>query len=363
MSAPAPPRLRVALVGCGQFADTHLAETAYVPTVEMVAVCDRHIDLARQAAARFAVPAAYDDLAQMLSQVRPDVVHVTTPAITHAEVATQALEAGCHVYVEKPFTVDTAQAAAVIGTAEQADRLVCVGHDQLFDPTWLECRSRIADGQIGDVHHVETRLGYPFTGAFGARVSSDPDHPVRSLPGGLFHNTISHPLARILDLLHDPEPGVEARWYRDGYGFPTELWVQLRGARVTGTLTFTTRGYPERTTRVYGTRGMIEVDPDTRTVRHHQPARLPGALRALEAPWRHRRDDTRNLRRNLGRLARSEVQYFSGLRTLIGEFADAVAHGRAAPIAPGEILRVTRVMDEIFASCRDHEHPGTGTAR
>jgi predicted dehydrogenase len=96
---------RVALVGCGQIADAHLQEVRKIAGAQLVAVCDRHRDLARQAAARFGVPGVYDDLDALLREARPDVLHVTTPPQTHAAVAKQALAAGVHMYVKKPFDI------------------------------------------------------------------------------------------------------------------------------------------------------------------------------------------------------------------------------------------------------------------
>src|SRR5438445_12909954 len=111
-------KLRVALVGCGQIADAHLAEIGKLPLAEVVAVCDRERDLASQAAARFAVPKIFDDLEEMLVSTRPDVVHITTPPHTHKPIAIEVLKAGAHAYVEKPFAIDLAETEEVLAAAE-----------------------------------------------------------------------------------------------------------------------------------------------------------------------------------------------------------------------------------------------------
>ena len=352
---PPTPRLRMALIGCGQIADAHLQEAAKIASVEVVAVCDMYFDLARQAASRFRIRGIYDNLDLMLAEVKPDVVHITTPAHTHGPLTLRALAAGCHVYVEKPFTLDATEAEVVIAAAEEQSKTLCVGHDQLFDPTWLDCRSRISAGQIGTVKHIESTLGYPISGQFGAVVAGDARHWVRKLPGGLFQNTISHPLYRILDLLPDAHPRIEARWDRVKFDFPTELWVQLRGAEVTGSLTFTSSVYAQRVTRVYGDKGMLEVDFDAQTIRRHAAPILPGAFGKLELPFRQWREGARNLRRNLWRFLKSEIHYFSGMRNLMEEFYRSIQQGSAPPISHPEMLRVTRIMDEIFVDCRARE--------
>jgi predicted dehydrogenase len=345
--------LRIALIGCGQIADAHLQEIRKLSCARVVAVCDMHLDLALQAAARFRIPTSYDDHQRMLDEIRPDVVHVTTPAHTHHRLAVEVLERGCHVYVEKPLALDSAEVADIIAAAESAGRMVCVGHDQLFDPAWRECRTRIAAGEIGPVRHVESVLGYPLSGQFGALVAADESHWVRRLPGGLFHNTISHPLYRITELLPDDEPEIDAHWFtRGAHAFPTDVRVSIRGQDVTGSLLFDTGIGPQRLTRVYGARGCLTVDLDAQSVDLQRAPRLPGALGRIEAPWRNWRQAGRSLRRNAWRFVRSDLHYFAGMRGLIEAFCMAIRHGTPSPVAYSEMRRVTRIMDVIFQKCR-----------
>lgn len=347
-------KLRVALVGCGQIADAHLQEIRKLPSATVVAVCDRHIDLARQAAARFGVPAVYDDLDRMLSDVRPDVLHVTTPPHTHCPIAVQALEQGAHVYLEKPFTVDAEEAAQVLAVAEGCGRLVCVGHDHLFDPVWEECRRVWQRGELGRVVHVDSVQGYDLTGAFGRQFSGDPDHWIHRLPGGVFHNTISHALYKITEFLPDEQPRIWANWYPRGAGDrPTELRVMLQGAEATATLLFSSAARPvQRLARVYGTRQCLEVDLDGRTLRRARPPGMPGPFAKIEAPWRHFREATGTLCRNLWRFLRCDLHYFAGMNRLFRLFYQAIQQGGEPPVPYAEIQRVTAIMDTIFACCR-----------
>ena len=66
--------------------------------------------MAKQLYERFPVKRYFNDLAELLSDARPDVVHITTPPQSHFEIAKVCLEHGCHVYVEKPFTLDARDA-------------------------------------------------------------------------------------------------------------------------------------------------------------------------------------------------------------------------------------------------------------
>jgi predicted dehydrogenase len=341
-------------VGCGQIADAHLQELAKLRSSRVVAVCDTYGDLARQAAERFSVPIWFDDLNRMLDETHPDVLHITTPAHTHAPLAIEALRRGVHVYVEKPFTLDADEAESVVAVATELGRQVCVGHDQLFDPIWLDAKRLIAGGAIGEVTHIESVLGYPLSGQFGSQVTADTNHWVRKLPGGLFQNTISHPLYRIADLLTDEHPAINAHWWnRDGFAFPTELVTHIRGERVTASLTFRTQIAAQRVTRIYGVRGGFDVDFDSQLIRRHGRASLPGAFGKIESAFRHWREAARNFRRTAWRFVRSDIHYFAGMKNLFEQFHNSIANGTPTPIAPDDIVRVTRWMDEIFDLCRE----------
>jgi predicted dehydrogenase len=351
-------RLKVALVGCGQIADAHLQEIARGRSADVVAVCDRQIDLARQAAARFRISAIHDDFEAMLAAVRPDVVHITTPPHTHYPLARTALAAGAHVYVEKPFTVDVSEADLLLAEARRHNRLVCVGHDQLYDPVWEECRRLHQKGVLGDVVHVDSTMGYDLDGPYGRVLAADPEHWVHRLPGGLFQNTMSHPLYKITDFLLDEEPMIWAHWYSaiPDCPFPTDLRAMFRGSRITATLTFLSQAKPGyRIIVVHGTRATVEVHCDTWLLRRSRGTTLRGALAKIEAPFRHLTEAAGNLRRNLGRFLRAKIHWFAGMHRLIGLFHEAILEGKEPPIAYAEIRRVTALMDRIFRICKDGE--------
>lgn len=357
MTASNGQTFRVALLGCGQIADAHLKELAKIPAVRVIATCDMHLDLAKQAALRFGVPRFYDDYAAMLAAEHPDVVHIATPAQSHALLAIEMLKAGANVYVEKPLALDEPEVRDILATAHAHQRVVCAGHDQLFDPCWLEARRRVDGGEIGTVSHIESILGYPLSGQFGSAVRADAGHWVRRLPGGLFQNTISHPLYRITEFLGDERPEIFAHWWaKPGFDFPTEMFVHLRGQPVTGQLTFSTTIANQRVTRIYGSLGTLEVDLDAQSVIRHTPPKMPGAFGKIDSPWRQKREAGKALKRNIRRFIKSDIHYFAGMRTLFEKFYSAVgAPGQPWPISAEEMLRVTRIMDMTFVACRKFE--------
>jgi predicted dehydrogenase len=311
------------------------------------------MDLATQAASRFGIPAAFDDPGVMLQSARPQVVHLTTPPHTHKSLAIQCLQAGAHVYVEKPFTVDAAEAEEIVAMAEGLGLLVCVGHDQLFDPAWQECRRRVARGDIGDVIHIDALQGYDLDGPFGRLMKEEPDHWIHRLPGGVFQNSISHSLTRILDFMPDSLPRLHACQFsrQSDQPFTSELRVSLFGATCTGTLIFSSAARPiQKIARVLGTRSGVEVDLDARTLATYGAASLPGPFGKLQLSWRSVMESWQNFGTNLGRLCRSDLHFFEGMHTLFERFYSVISTGGQSPVSHTEAIRVTRLMDLIFES-------------
>src|SRR5512146_486825 len=107
--------LKVAIVGCGKIADGHIEEIQKMKeTARVVAVCDLERLMAEQIAVRYGISAPYDDLDELLARERPDVVHVTTPPASHLALAKKAIDAGAHVYVEKPLTPSFADSKRLV---------------------------------------------------------------------------------------------------------------------------------------------------------------------------------------------------------------------------------------------------------
>jgi predicted dehydrogenase len=350
--------LKVAIVGCGKIADAHVEEIAKLPgRARVTAVCDRELLLAEQLAARYLIPRHYDDLGALLDRERPDAVHVTTPPQSHLVLARQALDAGSHVYVEKPFTLNAADSRALIAHAEQAGKKLTVGYSYFFDPPALKMRELIGEGVLGDPVHVESFHGYDLGGAFGQALLADPDHWVHKLPGKLFHNIIDHPLSKICEFLPDERPRVLAHGYalpRERFGderdeLQDELRVILAGARVSAYATFSSHIRPAgQFVRVYGTRNTLQVDYAARTVTLDPSATLPSAIGRLVPAFQQAKSFLKEGVGNVWRFTRNDFHYFAGLQTQLGRFYECIERDGPPPYPYREIVRVSELLDEIF---------------
>lgn len=350
--------LKVALVGCGKIADGHVEEIQKMPEkARVVAVCDREGLMAEQLAVRYGIPRHYDCFDRLLEEERPDVVHITTPPQSHLRLASHAIDAGCHVYVEKPLTLNSLDSRRLIAAAEAANRKVTIGYSYLFDPVALQMREMIAQGVLGEPVHVESFYGYNLAGPFGAALLGDASHWVHQLPGKLFQNNIDHMLYRLTEFIPDERPGVHALAYsRRAQRFDDlrdemadELRVTIQGSTTTAYATFSSHIRPTANfLRVYGTKNILHADFASRIVTLEHAPRLPGAIGRLLPPFEQARQYLRQGVANCRRFMRYDFHFFAGLNRLIALFYDSILTGADVPIAYRDILRISSMMDEIF---------------
>lgn len=194
--------MRVAIVGSGRMAQTvHLPLVQALVGLEVAAIVDPHMDAEQLRS----LAVEYD--AQPLKQIAPgiaDLAIVSTPISTHAEAGMLALEAGCHVLLEKPFVHSPEEGASVLAAAAEKDLRVFVGHVRRFWRSVVDLRDLIASGALGDVMEVRMHEGnlYGWNRAFFAK-DRQAD---RSVDEGVLFDVGSHAVDVARFVLGDLEP-------------------------------------------------------------------------------------------------------------------------------------------------------------
>jgi len=137
----------IAVVGCGYWGKNLVRNIHQLG--QLRAVVETHP--AGQAAAQEIAPGVpmYPDLRSALVDREIRGVMIATPAETHFKLATEALEAGRDVFVEKPLTVDLAEAAMLVQKAKQAEKLLMVGHLLEYHPAIVKVKELISSGELG----------------------------------------------------------------------------------------------------------------------------------------------------------------------------------------------------------------------
>ena len=356
--------LRIAIVGCGKIADQHVQAVQRISGSRIVAVCDREPLMARQLAQRFAIEGCFADLGELLSVSRPDVVHITTPPQSHHDLAIQCLEAGTHVYLEKPFTVTADEAAALIEAAERCGKLITAGHNCQFSFEMLRMRELLDGGYLGGPPvHIESYWSYDLGDVnYVGPLLGNRNHWVRRLPGGLLHNIVSHGIARMAEFLDDDLTELVARAHQSeqlrslgGQEVLDELRVLIRDAKgTTATFCFSTQIKPGlNQLRLFGPANSITVDLNSGSLIAHKGGSYKSYLTYLVPSLLAAREHFANAWRNLVGILRQDIYQDAGMKALIERFHASAANGGPPPIPYREVLLTARIMDEVFARMRD----------
>jgi predicted dehydrogenase len=166
-----PRPYRVGVVGSGWFGKLNAHALMQVAPAQVVAMCDvdRHMleEAGKWIAARpdsmvkpAREPQLYGDFRTMLAKHKFDIVIVATPDHWHTLPAIAAMQAGAHVYIEKPVSVDVVEGRALVATARANNRVVQVGTQRRNSPCHIEARERfVRTGKLGKVGYVEV-FGY-----------------------------------------------------------------------------------------------------------------------------------------------------------------------------------------------------------
>lgn len=355
--------LRVAIVGCGKIADSHASQIRRIPGCDIVGTCDREELMARQLAERFGVKRYYADLNALLKEGQPDVVHITTPPQSHYAIAKQCLEAGCHIYVEKPFTVNAVETEELIALSNQTGCKLTVGTDEQFSEVARRMRKLVRNGYLGGSPvHIESTWCYDLgDGAYTKALLGDRQHWARTLPGGLLHNTISHGIAKIAEYL----PGESAQVIARGFVSPflkrlgeneiiDELRVILHGeGDTTAYFTFSSQMRPSlHEFRIFGPKNGLIFDEDQQWLIKLRGERFKSYAEKFLPQASFAKQYLGSFLRNARLFLARDFHMTSGKKHLIEDFYRSITDDAPVPITYREILLTSRIMDAIFAQIR-----------
>lgn len=341
--------MRSALVGTGAIARQHLACLSELPGVEIVGVCDVSRVSAEWAAERYGARAWFTDHREMLARSRPEVVHITSPVTTHLALATDALDAGAHVFIEKPITVGQEDLDRLLAHAARAGRSVIEDYNYLFNPPVLGLLELIEQRALGEILHADVILCLDILGPGRGFVDPDAPHPALSLPGGPIGDFVPH-LAALVERVVGAHRSVQTMWTdeRRGDGRRSELQALVAADAGSASVRFSDRSRPQHfSVRVSGTemtasaiisgrRLVVERPPQWRrpllTARRAMAETVESARAAMRSPWE--------------RLAGLPGLYM-GMWTLIERTYAALESGETLPVSPQQIRDVNRLRFEI----------------
>ncbi|MBT3380360.1 MAG: Gfo/Idh/MocA family oxidoreductase [Lentisphaerae bacterium] len=176
-------KLRVGIIGLGFFGEKHAEVFADMRGVELAAVCTRRDARRQEVADRFCVPANYADFHDLLADPNIDAVSIVTHVNDHRDIAVAALDAGKHVFLEKPMAGTVADCDMILTAAERADGLFMVGHICRFDTRISQAKDAIEKGRIGRIISMHAARNLP------AHITGQVLNKISPLMGDGIHDT------------------------------------------------------------------------------------------------------------------------------------------------------------------------------
>ena len=335
----ATPPIRVALIGYG-----YSGRTFHAPLIGAAGGLElRLVSSRNEAQVKADLPGATvsaDPQAAATSDA-VDLVVIASPNDSHASLARAALAVGKHVVVDKPFTLDLAEARALVALAAERGRLLSVFHNRRWDSDFLSVSQAIRDGEIGTVTHFESRFD-----RFRPEVRDR--WRERGGPGsGLWFDLGPHLVDQAL-LLFGPPERVWADLFRQRPGALADDWahavLEYPSHRVVLHASMLAAGGTARFT-VHGTTGsLVKERPDP------QEGQLLAGMRPGVPGWGADDDalvvhGSDGARRTMPALPGDQRQYYAGI-------AAALSGAGAAEVSPLQAVGVMAVVEAANESAR-----------
>jgi UDP-N-acetylglucosamine 3-dehydrogenase len=154
-------RLRIGVIGLGWFGEIHCETIMGVPNLELAALCTRRPDRLAEQARKFGVKKTYADYRAMLADKDIDAVSIVTMWDQHTEPAVAALEAGKHVFLEKPMASTREDCRRIMAAAKASAGILQIGHICRFNPRYRMAKQAIDEGRIGKIVAMQSRRNIP----------------------------------------------------------------------------------------------------------------------------------------------------------------------------------------------------------
>lgn len=357
--------MKIGIVGCGKMAEQHIVQILKINDASIVAVCDTEMLMAKQMAERYGISCYFSDLQAMLDAVKLDVVHITTPPQSHFALGKICLAAGCHVYMEKPFTVTFREAGALIKQADKKNLKIIAGHNAQFTPAMVQMRELVQQGYLGGKPvHMECYYCYELADERYAKAFlGDKEHWLRKLPGTLLQNIISHGISKIVEFLSSDNPMVIAHGFTSSFlknvgekNITDELRVLIKDKDgTTAHFTFSTQiGPAPHTFRLHGPKRSLYVDDDHQILIKNDGVVPKSYLNYFLPPFGYAKQYLRTASSNIYKFIKRDfyLPNDAGLKMLIETFYGSIREDRPLPVSYREILLTYKIMDSIFSQIK-----------
>ncbi len=341
--------MKIAVIGCGQIANSHLRILKQIQTRATIHLCDLDQSRAQALAARWSLRHTWSDLAALLQAEKPDAVHIVTPPPTHAGLAKQALAAGCHTFVEKPVTETHKDFKQLLRLADKKNVVLYAGYSTLGMPVVLRLKQEMATGKFGRL--ISVHCNYGCSAPNNTILYGEPNHWAYLLKGGILQNMVDHPASLVLDLIRPIKEHKILYASRNvlPHNCPDLLHVAVRSEDELGSFTLSLgHGSADRRAHLLFESGSVVIDM----------SRMLYSVTRGKGPHNFIKKATSGMAEGLAQItgtfsnawqtARGRLRKEPGITAVIENFYQLIA-GEAEPLVSNEtILAVTHLLDSVW---------------
>ena len=335
--------LKIGIVGCGHAARVHSGRLRGLEGVAIVGCAIPDTEAARAFVSEVVGPGGdpstlpiFEDHQQLLSEVSPDILAIFSPPRSHYRPAMDGLQAGCHLFIEKPLSTNAQEADDIVTLARGRDRVVAVGHQYRLSPSLIEGKRLLAEAAVGRLRMVTAIMAEAWLDGHGG-----PENAWRLDPrisgGGIIADAADHLLDALIWTTGRSVAEVVAFQDREAPGLDVVDAISLRltdGIPVTLAISGVSPG------------PLFEMTFFGET----------GTLRASETSLRLARS---------GRETFEEVKLSGNPTSIDADFIDSIRSGRAPCCSAEQAMETVRLQEAIARSANSGQvfrlSPGTTT--
>lgn len=288
-------RMKVAVIGVGSMGANHVRVYANRDDVELVGIVDPDAELGGRVARRFSTT-RYDLVEALFAEQRPDAVSIAVPTSLHPAVATYAMKEGAHVLLEKPIAGSIEDGLSLADEAKKCGVKLLIGHIERYNPAVQFLHEKIMAGEAGDIYRIEVERAGPFPPRIqDTGVSLDlavHDLDIVSMLVGSLPQTLYSEKQQFIHKSHEDSILALLRYPGDILATLNINWTSPTKRRLL---------------KVYGTRGMFQVNYITQELRFYENADQP----VPDAPWE-----------NPGITVGREIRFANPVREPLGQEID-----------------------------------------
>jgi len=338
--------LRVAVLGCGGMASTHMRYISqYVPK-ENIALCDKDSVRLEDFSRTHGIMNSFSDLEKMLGSFKPDVVHISTPPSSHKDLAIKCLLGGAHVLLEKPMCLSSEEADEIKRAADLSKKLITVDHMRSFDPQIVTAKELLKSGKLGKVVSVSACYSHDIL----VNKKFVGNRWVSRLPGGMLFDIAPHILYLVQDFISDVE-AKNVSWIKNKDGVVTDITTTLQGKESMATVNLSLSIFPlQNYIELYCSNGYIKIDLRNFVNIVNVKTGLPNFVERITGNWSMGMQYAGSAIGIVVKFLSGKIDPYVGLNNIIRSFYKSILDKTEPPISIEQGRKLAVIMDKVFAS-------------